>query len=62
MKLQQPPGIDRTFGEIAVCSDQGLDGVKGYREVSAYSMVSPEFAWVDDWKRRSGIQKRSRWK
>jgi hypothetical protein len=25
-----------------------LDGVRGYREVSAYSTAWPEFAWADD--------------
>jgi hypothetical protein len=35
----QPPDMDRMFGEIAGCSDQRLDGVRGYREVSAYSTV-----------------------
>ena len=44
----QPPDIDRAFGGTAVGSDQGLDGVRGYREVSAYSTVEPEFAWEDD--------------
>jgi hypothetical protein len=46
--LQLPSGIDPAFGGIAVCSDQGLDGVRGDREVSAYSTVEPEFAWEDD--------------
>jgi hypothetical protein len=40
--------MDQAFGEIAACSDQKLDGVRGYREVSAYSTVCPEFAWEDD--------------
>jgi hypothetical protein len=42
--LQPPPGTDQPFGEIAACSDQRLEGVRGCREVSAYSTVYPEFA------------------
>jgi hypothetical protein len=40
--------MDQAFGEIAVAQIKRLDGVRGYREVSAYSTVWPEFAWEDD--------------
>jgi hypothetical protein len=39
--------IERS-AESRRCSNQRLDGVRGYREVSAYSTVWPEFAQVDD--------------
>jgi hypothetical protein len=35
----QPSDKNRAFGGIAVGSDQRLDGVRGYREVSVYSTV-----------------------
>jgi hypothetical protein len=44
----QPPDIDRAFGGTAVGSDQRLEGVRGYREVSAYSTARPELAREDD--------------
>jgi hypothetical protein len=44
----QPPDIDRAFGGTAVASDQRLDGVRGYREVNAYSTAWPELAREDD--------------
>ena len=40
----QPPDMDRASGGNRRCSDRRLDGVRGCREVSAYSTVYPEFA------------------